>query len=89
MTELKLVIYGFEYYNQADPENRPIPVVRFKVQFPSGAQADPTWPADAEDQEIIKEILDRFEPKIIAQLDPNAAPGFVPEGLDDGFRKDS
>ena len=49
MTEQRLVIFGFEFYHEYTPEGQPVPLLRFKVRYPSGMQADPTWPADAED----------------------------------------
>lgn len=89
MTEPKLTIFGFEYFNQpTSPNLPPTPVLAFKAQWPSGAQAQVTWPADNEDMEYLKELLDRYESKILTQLDPNAQPGFVPDGLDNNFRPD-
>jgi hypothetical protein len=88
MTEQRLVIFGFEYYNEVDREGNPIPIMRFRCQFPSGAQDQPTWPADPEDQAFLRDFLDRYELKILDKLDPNAQPDFVPEGLDGSFKPD-
>ena len=90
MTEQKLVIYGFEFDGSNIAANgQPVPVVNVRIQYPSGAQGQVTWPVDMEDQEILKPFFDRVEERVISQTDLNAAPGFVPEGLDDGFRKDT
>jgi len=90
VTEQKLVIYGFEFDGSNIAANgKPVPVVNVRVQYPSGAQGQVTWPVDMEDQELLKPFFDRVEERVISQTDLNAAPGFVPEGLDDGFRKDS
>ena|GEM_PF-4706356 len=90
MTEQKLVIYGFEFDGSNVAANgQPVPVIIARVQYPSGAQGQISWPLELEDQEFLKPLFDRLEERVLAQTDPNAAPGFVPEGLDDGFRKDT
>lgn len=88
MADQRIVIFGFDYHNELDREGRPVPMMQFRCQFPSGAQDQPTWPADPEDIEFLKDFLERYEAKILDKLDPAATPDFVPEGLDNGFKPD-
>ena len=60
--------------------------VQFVIQTPEGTVVDASWKADSDDEDIIQQLMEQYEPKLFAKLHIGAS--FVPTGKDEDFKAD-
>ena len=80
--------------NQGEPETANIfralvfqgDAVQFVIQTPEGTVFDASWKADLDDQDMINQLMETYEPKLFEKLQKGAS--FVPTGKEDGFTAD-